>query len=109
MSDGARFRIVAMGFAVVAMVFAIAGAVVVMKRGDEAAPAKPAEPPKPALAPISDRKVLAVDVVKLQRNVKDVVKNGTTIGMRVTDTELAKALGLEPDDVITALSGRHLE
>lgn len=102
-----RFPLVAMGFAVVAMVFAIAAVIVVLRRGD-AAPAKPEEPAKPALAPISDRKVLATDVVRLQSSVDPVVVNGETIGLRIKEADLAQALGLEADDVITALSGRQL-
>lgn len=90
-------------FAGVAMVVAITAAVVVLKRGDHpAAPVAKAE--KPALAPIIDKTVLATDVVKLQRGAVEPM----TGGVHVKDDALAQALGLEPDDVITAVSGRRV-
>lgn len=106
MSDAVprRFPLIAMGFAVIAMLFAIAAVIVVLRRGDDA----PAQPVKPAVAPISDRKVLALDVVKLQRVVEGVVEGGTSVGVRVKDIELRKSLGLEDGDIITAISGRHV-
>ena len=88
------------------MIVAIAAAVVVLKRGDHAAaPAPVAKPEKPALAPIIDKTVLATDVVKLQRgNVEPAVG-----GVRVKDDVLAGSLGLQPDDIITSVSGRHVD
>jgi type II secretory pathway component PulC len=108
MSDGERrLRVIAIGFAAVAMVVAIAAALVVTSRRDDA-PA-PAEPEKPALAPLIDKTVLATDVIKLQRKaIEPVVENGQTLGVKIKDPDLARMLGLEPQDIIVSLSGRPL-
>ncbi|NVB78704.1 MAG: hypothetical protein HOV81_09945 [Kofleriaceae bacterium] len=107
MSEGTRFRWIAMGFAAVAMVFAIAAVVVVLRRGDAVATEE--KPKKVAIAPVSDIKVRATDVVKIERsNVEVVIESGETKGLRIKDAELERLLGLEPGDVLTALSGRPL-
>lgn len=107
-----RFRWIAMGFAAVAMVMAIAAVVVVLRRGHDGAKdearAGSAAPVK-TIAPIGDAKVLATDVVKVERdNTEVVVEGGETKGLRIKDAALEKLLGLEPGDVLTALSGRPL-
>ncbi|HSD89818.1 MAG TPA: type II secretion system protein GspC [Kofleriaceae bacterium] len=110
MSDAERrLRIIAIGFAGVALVVALIAVVIVVQRGDSA-PKKPVDPPKPAVAPLSDHKVLATDVVRLQQHgaVEPVISNGQTSGVRVKDDALARSLGLESGDVITTLSGRPL-
>lgn len=109
MSDAERrLRIIAIGFAGVALVVAMIAAVIVVRRG-ESASKKPVEPPKPAIAPLSDQKVLATEVVRLQHGaVEPVITNGLTIGVRVKDDALAQSLGLQPGDVLTSLSGRPL-
>jgi type II secretory pathway component PulC len=102
-----RFRWIAMGFAAVAMVFAIVAVVVVLRRGDGIATEE--KPRKTAVAPVSDIEVRATDVVKIERsNVEVVIESGETKGLRIKDAELEKLLGLEAGDVLTALSGRPL-
>jgi type II secretory pathway component PulC len=110
MSDGERrLRVIAISFATVAMVVAIAAALVVMRRGDHAPAHAPNEPEKPALAPLLTKTVLAADVIKLQRKAIDpVVENGQTLGVKIKDPDLAHLLGLEPEDIIVSLSGRPL-
>ena len=111
MSDGERrLRMIAIGFAGAAMVVALVAVFVVMKRGGDEPPALTAkEPEKPALAPIIDKTVLATDVIRLQRNaVETVVESGQTLGVRVKDAELSRALGFESDDILIALSGRPI-
>jgi len=109
MSDAERrLRIIAIGFAAAALVVALIAVVIVATRG-ESASKKVVEAPKPAVAPLSDHKVLAADVVRLQHGaVEPVITNGQTIGVRVKDDALAQSLGLEPGDVIVTLSGRPL-
>jgi S1-C subfamily serine protease len=108
MSDGERrLRFIAIGFAAAAMLVALAAVIVVIKRGDDSAAPVAKEPEKPAIAPIIDKTVLATDVIRLQRNaVEAVVESGQTLGVRVKDEDLSRALGFEPDDILTALSGR---
>jgi type II secretory pathway component PulC len=110
MSDGERrLRIIAIGFAGAAMLVAITAAIVVMKRGGDSPAPVAKEPEKPAIAPIIDKTVLATDVIRLQRNsVEAVVESGQTLGVRVKDEELSRALGFEPGDILTALSGRSV-
>jgi S1-C subfamily serine protease len=62
----------------------------------------------PALPPA--RRVAAADVMRLRRDAVALVRDaGRSVGVRVTDEELRKALDLGPDDVITAISGRSIE
>lgn len=51
------------------------------------------------------RRVRASDVVRLDRESVEAVAGG----IKVTDRELSRALSLEPDDVITAISGKTLK
>ena len=95
-------RLVAVGAALLALVFTLIAVIVVLTRdgGPSQASAK-------ADAPFADHNVQATDVVRLQRNdVELVIAHGTTNGLRVKDAALAKSLGLEPDDVIVSLSGK---
>ena len=101
-----RMRLVAVGAAFVAVVFALVAVIVVVTRDGGSAETKPQASEAPAL---SDHVVPAADVVKLQRNdVEVVIEKGTTKGLRVKDAALAKALGLEDGDVITAISGKPM-
>jgi hypothetical protein len=92
-------RVVAVGAAVVAMLFTLVAVIVVLVRdGDDA---------KPGAGPaVSDHVVKATDVVRLRHEVEVVVEAGAAKGVRVKDAELAKTLGLVEGDVITALSGK---
>jgi type II secretory pathway component PulC len=98
-------RLVAMGAALVALVFTLVAVIVVLVRdgGHEAASATS------VTSPLRDHDVRATDAVRLQRrDVELVIEKGTTKGLRVKDAALAQALGLEPDDVITAISGKQM-
>ncbi len=95
-------RIVAVGAAVLAMVFTLVAVIVVVSRGGE--PAKPAAKVEPA--PLRDHDVRATDVVRLRYETESVVEKGVAKGLRIKDEALAQSLGLEAGDVITAVSGR---
>src|SRR5688500_10735804 len=100
-----RMRVIAVAAALFAMLFTLVAVIVVLMRGGDA-PAKAAVKPPPEVAPLSDHTVLAANVVRLKRNdVEIVVEAGVTKGLRVRDDLLAKDLGLEPDDIITTISG----
>lgn len=92
----------AVGAAVLAMVFALVAVIVVVSRGDE--PAKPAAKIEPA--PLRDHDVRAADVVRLRYETEAVVEKGEAKGLRIKDAALAQSLGLEAGDVITAISGK---
>lgn len=95
-------RIVAVGAALVALVFTGVAVVVVLTRGN----ASDAANEKPAAIQLTDRDVHVADVVRLRRDVVELVMaNGTAKGVKIRDAALAQALGLEPDDVITSISG----
>jgi general secretion pathway protein C len=48
--------------------------------------------------------------MKLRREAVALVRDaGTVIGVKVTDEDLRRSLDLDPDDVITAISGRTIE
>src|SRR5215213_6835002 len=101
-----NMRLVAVGAALVAMVFTLIAVIVVLVRdGGQSQPGAKADD----LKPFADHNVQATDVVRLQRNeVEVVVEQGVTKGLRITDATLAKSLGLEVGDIITALSGKPL-
>ena len=87
---------IAMVFAVAALVIVLVAVIVVIERGT------------PAVAtelPIV-RTVAASDVVKLQGGVVTIGKDPK--GLQVTDAELASKLGLSTSDTITAISGRAI-
>ena len=100
-ADGSRkMRLVAVGAAAVAMVFTLVAVIVVLTR-DNAQPT-----PSAKQEALSDRVVRAADVVRLRSDMDVVVDAGTAKGLRVKDVSLAQSLGLEADDVITAISGK---
>jgi type II secretory pathway component PulC len=108
MSDGdRRLRVIALGFAGVAMVVAIAAVIMVVRRDDTRSDAHgSAQTPAEKL---TEHTVAASEVVKLQRDaVELVVENGTVKGVKLKDDALAKTLGLEPGDVIASISGRTI-
>jgi len=104
---------IAIGAAVTALLTSVIAVIVVASRGGGTAPERtssagsataPAERAGPA-----EQRVAASDVVKLKRETVAVVRDaGKVIGVKVVDGETRTALGLEADDVITALSGRVL-
>lgn len=95
-------RFVAVGAAGVAMVFTLVAVIVVLARDGEPVKASPAQPS------MTDHVVPAAEIVKLRNEVELVVDDGKTQGVRIKDAALAKLLGLEPDDVLSALSGKAL-
>ncbi len=96
-------RIIAVSAAVIAVVFALAAVIIVLLRGDRSALA----PHDTAL--VIDRDVHAPDVVRLRDSaVERVLENGIATGVRVTDSMPAPALGLDPGDVITSISGKPM-
>ncbi|MBL9014993.1 MAG: hypothetical protein JNL83_12495 [Myxococcales bacterium] len=102
MSEGRRLPAIAVGMAVLAVVLSAIATVVVIARdpGAEAA----AEPARPTPAA---RQVEATDLVALERDsIEPASQNGAVIGVRVTDPDLRHVLGLDVDDVVTAISGR---
>jgi S1-C subfamily serine protease len=101
-----QMRLVAVGAAVLAMVFTLIAVIVVLTR-DGGQPKTGASADE--VKPFADHNVQATDVVRLQRDdVEVVVEQGVTKGLRIKDATLAKSLGLEDGDIITSLSGKPL-
>jgi membrane-associated protease RseP (regulator of RpoE activity) len=102
MSDaGGRLPRVALALAAAALAIAVVAAVVVLERGDrDRAPA--------AATGIEAHEAAAPDLVKLGHAVEWVATGSALSGVRVTDPELERALGLHPGDRIYALAGRRL-
>lgn len=98
-----RTAIIAIGCAVVALLTSLVAVVVVAMR----APAAPAT--AVARGP-EDQRVAAADVNKLKRGAVAMARDrdGAVRGATITDPALRAALGLEADDVITALGGRAI-
>ena len=92
---------IAVGLAAAALATAVVAAVVVVGRGG-GAEIEPAAVGPVAKAPI-DQRVAAADVVRLD-HLDEVVTERD--GVRIKDPDLAKKLGLQPDDVIVSISGR---
>jgi type II secretory pathway component PulC len=101
-----RPAVIAIGFAVVALVTSLIAVFVVMRRSSS----EPAVVVAPQSARI-DRTIDANEVTKLKRDVveKAVDGSGDVIGVKVKDDAVRTALGLEPDDVITAINGRAIK
>ena len=102
-----RMKQVALGAAVLAVAIVGMTALVVIAR------VAPPDPPSPELAhapvaaprpALTERHVAATDVVKL----RTARAEPTSAGIRILDRSGGAALGLEPDDVIVAFSGRPL-
>src|SRR2546430_11826185 len=91
---------IAMGLAVAALAVALVTVIVVVRRGSGVPDDAPG---------LRDRDVVAHDVLRLREwHSVEPVGEGSGKGVKIRDAELARALGLEPNDVITALSGRRL-
>ena len=99
-----RIQIVAVGFAAAALVTAVVAVVVVATRP---APEPPPAPPPPTNT-VEDRRVNAEDVIKLDKSSTNSLWSIVPDGIRIDDADLRKALKLDRDDVITALSGHPL-
>jgi hypothetical protein len=107
---------IAIGAAITALLTSVIAVIVVVSRGSgDTAPERtaggeqPAEGSTAGAAP-GEQRVAAADVVKLKRETVTVVRDaGKAIGVKIVDGEVRKSLGLEADDVITALSGRSIK
>lgn len=100
-----RPAVIAIGFAVVALLTSVIAVIVVMRREGRA-------PNVIATgASVIERTVEAREVTKLKRDVVEKVMDDTAnvIGVRITDDALRTSLGFEPGDVIKAINGRALE
>jgi type II secretory pathway component PulC len=97
-----RPAMIAIGFAVVALVTSVVAVVVVARRGGDDTPAVAKG------AAVIERAVDASEVTKLKRDVVEKV-DGPTFGVSIKDEALRNALGLEAGDVITAIGGRVIK
>src|SRR5262245_35772444 len=96
---GSRARVIAIGAAAVAVLTSLIAVFVVVLRS-------PSAPDEPSTA----GRVAAVELVKLRRDsVEAVTEDGKVIGVKIVDDKIRTALGLEPTDVITNLSGRAIK
>lgn len=105
---GGRTPVIAVSLAVVALVTVVIAVIVVASRGD-----KPASAALPATlehrGPLEHR-VTADSVVRLDRDSLEATTDASGVaGVKVTDAALRADLGLEPTDVITAISGRPVK
>ncbi len=92
-----RIRTVAVGTALVALAMAIVATVVVMRRSHRHSPS----------APLAiEVHIPATEIVELRGGVVTAAASG--IGVTVTDRALRTALGLQDNDIITAISGRTI-
>jgi len=96
-----RLPLIAVGSAILAVVVSVVAAIIVLVRDDEPSSAH-------AKMPLIDRAVSVDDIIALRDKVEVVVESGMPQGLRVTDLGVAKLLGLEDKDVLTALLGRKL-
>ena len=105
MSDGPsrRIQFVAVGFAIAALVTTVIAIVIVTSRST------PEAPPAKTGSVVIDKRVDAADVVKLDQTLPNRPWSMAPDGIRVDDADVRKALGLEHDDVITALSGHAIK
>lgn len=96
---------IAIGFAVAALLTSITATIVVVTRSSPAPGEAIARPG------LTEGQVQASDVAKLKRDAVEKVADdqGTVIGVKVRDAVIREALGLEPDDVITAIGGRAIK
>jgi S1-C subfamily serine protease len=103
---GGRTPLIAVSLAVVAVITVVIALIVVVSR-------KPAPGAQPALiedsGPLKHR-VTATNVVRLDRDTLESATDASGVaGVKVTDAELRTELGLEPTDIITAISGRAVK
>lgn len=110
MADGHRMTgrtpVIAVALAVLAVITVGIATIVVVTRASPAR-AIAAQPEKPAPALPVSQKVLATDVLRLDREALDSATTATGArGVKVIDAELRGLLSLEASDVITGVSGR---
>ena len=103
-----RTPVIAVSLAAVALVTVLIAVIVVATRGGRTADAA-----KPVviedLGPVKHR-VAATEVVRLDRDTLASTTHASGVpGVKVTDAALRVELGLEPTDVITAISGRAIK
>jgi len=107
---------IAIGAAIAALLTSGIAVIVVATRGGDAPPPERGSDAEragsgadPGAGPAAQR-VAAADLVKLKRDTVTVVRDaGRAIGVKIVDGTVRGALGLEADDVITALSGRAIK
>ena len=91
-----RVRAIAVGAALVAVALAITATIVVLRRRG---------PVQTESAPLAiEGRVAATDVVELRGSAVSAAASG--VGVAVADAALRKHLGLEDNDLVTAISGR---
>lgn len=102
-----RPAVIAIGFAVVALLTSMIAVIVVMRRQGSASEVVAA----PSATSVIERTVGASEVMKLKRDVVEKVldDNAHVVGVRIKDEALRTSLGFEPSDVISAINGRALK
>src|SRR5262245_56994631 len=101
-ASGRQIQLVAIGFAIAALVTALIAVIVVVRRADST--------PAQDRQGLTEHRIAATELVKLKREaVEMVVEAGDNKGVRVTDSGLRAVLGLDDGDVITAISGRPIK
>lgn len=104
-----RLPIIAIGLAVTAVVLASVATIVVVRRGGSTPQAMSVATASSAAAAPETRRVAAVDVAELERNIVEPVNDqGQVIGVKVNDASVRNMLGLGPTDVLTGISGRPI-
>ncbi len=98
-----RPAVIAIAFAVVALLTSLIAVVVVARRGSGG------EPTAAASVAIAERTVDAGEVTKLKRDVVERFTDDKVVGVKLKDESLRTALGLEPGDIITAIGGRAIK
>ncbi len=100
-----RPAVIAIGFAVVALLTSVIAVIVVVRRSGDA----PIAAAKSAA--VIERTIDAGEVMKLKRDVVEKVTDdkGAVLGVKLKDEALRAALGLEPGDVITVIGGRAIK
>lgn len=102
---GGRTPLIAVSLAVVAVVTVVIALIVVVTRK----PGRAAQPALTESGPLKHR-VTATNVVRLDRDTLEPATAASGVfGVKVTDAELRSELGLEPTDIITAISGRPVK
>lgn len=103
---GGRTPLIAVSLAIVAVVTVVIALIVVVSR----TPARAAQPAMIKHSGPLKHRVTATNVVRLDRDTLESASDASGVaGVKVTDAELRTELGLEPTDIITAISGRPVK